>query len=322
MSSHISSEQLNHGAGYTRKERSSRFKVEQGIYISVIKSLEHLSLDKTLSSGQTFRWTKTEDNRWMGFIEGCRFLLRQLNPADSSLRLECRTSPGVDVKSKIGNYFNLDDKYEEIVKSLNADPLVDSAMSANKGLRLLSQEPWETLISFILSSASNIPRIRGNIKRLCNAYGAPETDVFGEYHGFPIPETLAQAATSDFERLGFGYRAEYVWKTALRIAEEPKFLPNLQTLPYEDAKRELCTLHGVGEKIADCVLLFSLGFTESFPVDTWIKKVISENYFEGKSLSVKKIAEFGREKFGKHAGYVQQCLFEYVRNGKSEAAAS
>ena len=321
MSSPISSEQLNHSAGYGRKERPGRYDVGQGIHMSVIKSSEPLSLDKTLASGQTFRWTKTEDNRWMGFIEEDRFLLRQLDPADFTLQLECRTSPGVDVKSKIENYFNLDDKYEEMAKSLNADPLVESALAANKGLRLLSQDPWETLISFILSSASNIPRIKGNIARLCESYGTPETDVFGEYHGFPVPETLAQATASDFERLRFGYRAEYVWKTALRIAEEPQFLPNLRTMPYEDAKRELCSLHGVGEKIADCVLLFSLGFTEAFPVDTWIKKIISENYFDGRSLSVKKIAEFGRGKFGKYAGYVQQCLFEYVRNGKSESAA-
>ena len=320
MSIPISSEQLNHTAHYTRKERSSQNKIKQ-VNVSVIESTEPLSLDKTLASGQTFRWTKTDDNGWMGFIEGNRFLLRQLNSADSSLRLECRTSPSVDVKSKIRNYFNLDDKYEDMVNSLNADPLVISAVSANKGLRLLSQEPWETLISFILSSASNIPRIKRNISRLCDAYGALKTDVFGEYHGFPVPETLAQATTGDFERLGFGYRAGYVWKTALRIAEDSQFLPGLRALPYEDAKRELCTLRGVGEKIADFVLLFSLGFTESFPVDTWIKKVISENYFDGRSLSAKKIAEFGRERFGKYAGYVQQCLFEYVRSGTSETAA-
>ncbi len=284
----------------------------------IIDSGEPLNLEVTLSSGQTFRWKKENSGWWLGFIKGNRVLLRQIINTNNSLQIECKVSPSVDGSNLIEDYFNLSLNYQDIYSTFNSDPILNSAVAKYEGLRLLSQDPWEILISFILSSASNIPRIKGNIERLCEKFGEKRFDVFGVYHTFPLPDILAAAKINDFKKLGFGYRASYVWETSLKIAENPDFLSNIGNLPYISAKQELCRLSGVGEKVADCVLLFAYARYESFPVDTWIQKIVEKYYFNGKSIPVKKLAEFGRENFGIYAGIAQQYLFEYARGLNSE----
>ena len=283
-----------------------------------IESEEPLNLDITLSSGQTFRWEKEDSEWWKGFIKGNRVFIRQTNKNYSSLRLECKLSPLVEQEQLIENYFNLNKKYEDIYAIFKTDATLKLAAVKYRGLRLLSQDPWEMLISFILSSASNIPRIKGNIHRLCEEFGEQKFDVFGVYHSFPTSRALASASLNEFKKLGFGFRASYVWETSLKIAENRDFFSNIANLPYIEARQELCNLSGVGEKVADCVLLFGFDRLESFPVDTWIKKIVEKYYFDGKALSAKKLAEFGREKFGDYAGVAQQYLFEYARGMGTE----
>ena len=283
-----------------------------------IESEEPLNLDITLSSGQTFRWEKEDSGWWGGIIKGNRVFIRQVSNNDAAIRLECKLSPSVKQANLLENYFNLNKNYTEIYSVFESDPILKLAALKYRGLRLLAQDPWEMLISFILSSASNIPRIRGNIKRMCEEFGEKKFDVFGEYHSFPLSSTLASASIKDFKNLGFGFRASYVWKTSLKIAEEPDFLSRIGSLPYIEAKDELCKLSGVGEKIADCVLLFGFDRLESFPVDTWIKKIVEKYYFDGRAIPVKRLAEFGREQFGDYAGVAQQYLFEYARGLESE----
>ena len=278
-----------------------------------IHSEEPLNLDITLSSGQTFRWEKENSDWWKGFIKGNRVFLRQMKTNNASFRLECKISPLVEQKYLIENYFNLNKKYEDIYAIFESDLILQVATMKYRGLRLLSQDPWEMLISFILSSASNIPRIRGNIRRLCEEFGEQKFDVFGVYHSFPSIKALASASINDFKKLGFGYRASYIWETSVKVAENPGFLSKIGSLSYIEARQELCKLSGVGEKVADCVLLFGYDRLESFPVDTWIKKIVDQYYFNGRGIPAKKLAEFGREKFGKYAGVAQQYLFEYAR---------
>lgn len=283
-----------------------------------IESEEPLNLDITLSSGQTFRWEKEDSDWWRGFIKGNRVFIRQTKTNNPSFRLECKTSPTIEKSTLIEEYFNLNKNYKNIYSFFEKDPILKAATMKYRGLRLLSQEPWEMLISFILSSASNIPRIKGNIQRLCEEFGEQKFDVFGAYHSFPTRKALASASVNDFKKLGFGFRASYVWDTSLKVAEDRGYFSKLATLSYSEARQELCKLPGVGEKVADCVLLFGLDRLESFPVDTWIKKIVERCYFSGKAIPAKKLAEFGREKFGKYAGVAQQYLFEYARGMEIE----
>ena len=296
--------------------KASNFSSEQNArepIIFDIYSEEPLNLDITLSSGQTFRWEKEDSDWWRGFIKGNRVFIRQKNKNSASLLLECKLSPLVEQKYLIENYFNLNKKYEDIYAIFKSDPILKAAATRYRGLRLLSQDPWEMLISFILSSASNIPRIRGNIKRLCEEFGEQKFDVFGAYHSFPTSKALESASINNFKKLGFGFRASYVWETSVKIAEEHDLLSKIGKLPYIEARQELCKLSGVGEKVADCVLLFGVDRPESFPVDTWIKKIVEQYYFNGRVIPANKLAEFGREKFGIYAGVAQQYLFEYAR---------
>ncbi len=278
-----------------------------------IDSEEPLNLDVTLSSGQTFRWEKEDSDWWKGFIQGNRVFIRQMKTNNTSFRLECKISPLVERKYLIENYFNLNKKYKDIYAIFESDPILKVAIMKYRGLRLISQDPWEMLISFILSSASNIPRIKGNIQRLCEEFGDQKFDVFGVYHSFPTRKALASASIKDFKKLGFGFRASYIWETSVKVAEDPGFLSKIGTLSYIEARKELCKLPGVGEKVADCVLLFGFDRLESFPVDTWIKKIVEQYYFNGRGIPAKKLVEFGRAKFGIYAGIAQQYLFEYAR---------
>lgn len=278
-----------------------------------IESEEPLNLDRTLSSGQTFRWEKEDSEWWKGFIGGNRIFISQKKSNNASYLLECKTSPALENSQLIKEYFNLNMNYTDIYSLFEVDPILKKAVKKYRGLRLLSQDPWEMLISFILSSASNIPRIKGNIKKLCEEFGVQKFDVFGVYHSFPTSKALASASINDFKKLGFGFRASYVWETAKIVAEDRDFLSKIGSLPYFDARKELCRLSGVGEKVADCVLLFGFDRFESFPVDTWIKKIVEQYYFSGKTIPTKKLAEFGRENFGEYAGVAQQYLFEYAR---------
>ena len=286
----------------------------------VLQTREQLDINKTLSSGQSFRWTKNEDGSWLGSIEGDRYLFRQLPDDGNGSVIEYETSSTGNNERRIKKFFDLDCRYSEIFDTFRDDPFLSPAMKAHAGLRVLTQDPWETMISFILSTASNIPRIKGSIERLCASYGTKRKDMFGEYYDFPSAEKLASASEDDFKKLGFGYRAPYVLNTSIIIAEDPEFISSIATMSYENGKRKLCELPGVGEKVADCVLLFSFGFGESFPVDTWILKVLKKYYQADKpktgvsqSISAKKAAEFGRKRFGKYAGVVQQFMFEYGR---------
>ena len=279
----------------------------------ILETREQLDIDKTLSSGQSFRWTKNEDGSWLGSLEGNRYLFRQLPGDKYGSRIEYETSSKENNESKIIKFFDLNTHYADIFDYFRDDPFLFPAMKSHMGLRVLNQNAWETIISFILSTASNIPRIKGNIERLCASYGTKRKDMFGEYNDFPPAERLAGASEADFKKLGFGYRAPYVLNTSIIIAEDSAFIPSIGSMSYEEGKKKLCELPGVGEKVADCVLLFSFGFGESFPVDTWILKVLKKYYLENESISAKKAAEFGREQFGKYAGVVQQFMFEYAR---------
>lgn len=254
------------------------------------------NLAATIESGQIFRWE---------FINGYYYIIVgdviiKLQQKGSKLFYE--TSKPFDVKS----YLGLDVPYAAIIRSISKDSYVKKAVAANYGLRLIKQPAWECLASFICSSYSNIPRIKKNLNSIAKSFGREIS--LGSYSSFsfPLPKKIV---SSKLKKCGLGYRCSYLFKTAAIIEKNQKLLENITKLPYEQAKQQLMKLPGVGAKVADCILLFAFSKTEAFPVDVWIKRAMKQ-YCDG---TEKKVAEFARSYFGKHAGYAQQFLFHYSR---------
>lgn len=209
----------------------------------------------------------------------------------------------------ITHYFALDEPYSDILAQINRDTHIGRAIGSYRGLRIVRQDPWECLISFLCSSAANIPKIRLNLEMLAQFFGKSIEMNGGAWHSFPRPGAL-----NDFERILLaktGFRAKYIKAANDSISEA--FLLSLRKLPYFEAKRALTRIPGVGDKIADCVLLFSLGFTEAFPIDTWIKKILQSLYFKNQEVSNRRLQAFGLKYFGSYAGYAQQFLYMLAR---------
>ena len=219
-----------------------------------------------------------------------------------------------EYKDYFYNYFDLDRDYSKIygfALKENIDILSKSA-TLGKGIRILNQNPVETLFSFIVSQNNNIPRIKGIIEKLCLSLGEKRSQFCDTYYTFPTIEKIAQQDIEFFKSVGLGYRAEYIKRLATDIFSGLDVL-NFNSLDTSSLKKQLLTIHGVGPKVADCVLLFGFHRSDSFPVDTWIEKVYREN-FNGTLTDREKITCYFTEKFKENAGYFQQYLFYYKRS--------
>jgi len=182
-------------------------------------------------------------------------------------------------------------------------------------MRILRQQPWEALVSFIISQNNNITRIKGIIERICAKCGSELVYDNNVYYAFPTAEELKDMHESDYAALGCGYRASYLDKTVHDMLDGKIDLDGLKSIGYENARAELIKLKGVGPKVADCIALFGLNYLDAFPVDTWIKKVMEALYLK-KSATNKEISEFAHLAFGEYAGIAQQYLFYYARENK------
>lgn len=204
------------------------------------------------------------------------------------------------------NYFDLATDYNA-VKALLEPFGIDKAIEYGNGIRLLRQSPFETIISFIVSANNNIPRIKGILNRMADALG----EDMGDYRAFPTPEALARQNAAFYKSLGAGYRAEYIVDTARRVADG--YDVDLYDVPTDEARKRLLSLMGVGDKVADCILLFAYRKEDVFPVDTWVKKIYAD-LIDEREKNPKTMAKILRNKFGNLAGYAQQYLFYYYRN--------
>lgn len=210
----------------------------------------------------------------------------------------------------VARFFRLDDDMGEVYRWIGKDPFIQRAIELYRGLRLIRQDPWECLISFLCSSVKNIPHIKCIVEQLCRQYG--KTVSLGNYRGYGFPSADQISGSQGLEEIKAGFRARYLLE-AVRRAKSMD-LNTLRNLEYHDAKRQLMIFPGVGEKIADCVLLFSLDFIEAFPVDTWVRKAMHLGYHAAKKLTDRQIRDFAQGHFGKYAGYAQQYLYHYTRN--------
>lgn len=261
-------------------------------------------LQRTLLCGQAFRW------RGEGTIATGIF-------AGRHVRLE-QTVEGIWVEGlwseeetfRIYRYLGLDEPLAAIEAQLGHDRVLKRIFPSTSGIALLRQDPWECLVSFVISAFNNIPKIEQSLDRLTRRFGEAVGDAGWT---FPKPGRLASAGLAELRRCLLGYRARYVKAVARQIAGGELDLDGLIRLPHEEARRQLLALPGVGEKVADCVLLFAYGKGEAFPVDVWVKRAVEHWYFGGRRRTARQIREFARARFGVLAGYAQQHLFYYAR---------
>ena len=261
----------------------------------VFEDIRDMDLTHIFECGQCFRWVPDGPDAYTG-AAGSFAARVSLNGTE----LAVDATGGSEGFWR--RYFDLDTDYGAIKKKLtDSEPLIRPATEYGRGIRILNQDPFETLISFIISQNNNIPRIRKNIESLCRAYGEPIEG--SSLYTFPSPEALADADVCDLAELRLGYRCGYIRASAERYLREgcPK------------TREELLAFHGIGPKVANCIMLFGLRDTAAFPVDTWVKQIMNDMYgFDLKDT--KGMQAFAAERYGDLAGYAQQYLFYYYRD--------
>ena len=273
-------------------------------HISLSLPAHGLDLDATLTSGQSFSWTRHADGRWRGWIAGNPCLVWM---QDESMRV---VGPGLTTEAAT-RYFGLDLPLREIFASFPTDPWLDRARAFTPGLRVLRQDPWETLCNFICSSLKQIVQIQQINTELRRALGEP---IDPSLHSFPSPERLAQATEEQLRACKLGFRAKHLFVAARQVASGEISLEKIDALPTGHAREALMQMRGVGEKVANCVLLFAYGRLEAFPIDVWVERVLRELYFKGsKRVKLARMRDFSKTHFGPHGGYAQQFLFHWIR---------
>ncbi len=269
--------------------------------------VKDFDLKNTFENGQCFRFNPYKGG-YLGIALGEVIYLEKTGRADLWI-------DGVDAAifdRKFVPYFDLQADYSRIAASFPQEENLRRALEYGRGMRILRQDPWETLLSFVISQNNHIGRIKAIVERLCSRYGSPLAYDGSVFYTFPTAEQLKDVSAQEYAALGCGYRAGYLEEIVKNKLEGKINLDRLQKCGYDDAKEQLLVLKGVGPKVADCILLFGLGYTQAFPVDTWIKKVMETLYLK-KSASKAEIEQFAYETFGSYAGFAQQCLFYYAR---------
>ncbi len=262
--------------------------------------IPHFSLRHTLECGQFFRFTRDPDAYLVQSLDRI-FSIRQ--------ERDLVFYDGVE-ESFLIQFFRLEDDLGAIYKEIDVDPIIHRAMDKYRGMRLIRQDPWECLVSFLCSSAKAIAHIRCIIEMLCRTCGKKIVWKNHIGYGFPEPKCIGDPHT--LEPVKAGFRANYLLRANECI--DGRKLLSLKALSYQEAREELMKLSGVGKKVADCTLLYSLDFLEAFPMDTWIKKGLQKAYFNGEKISERKTEEFVSNHFGPYAGYAQLYLFHFWRN--------
>lgn len=280
----------------------------------IIKNCNTFELKDIFECGQCFRFNKQEDESYTGVVGNNVINVKKV---DNEIHIK---SVGQDnLEELVVNYFDLNRDYEQIKDKLSKiDENMEKSISYGKGIRILNQDLWETIISFIISANNNIPRIKGIIDRMSERYGKKIMFEGKEYYTFPTVDELSKASVEDLRALGLGFRDVRVYETTKMIKNKEVDLEQLKNeKDFNKVRNTLLTLPGVGPKVADCILLFStLKRWEAFPIDVWVRRVMNELYIKNPDeTKVKKeeIEKIAYEKFGNLAGIAQQYLFYWKR---------
>lgn len=278
--------------------------------------VRNYDLAATLDSGQAFRW-KPQGTAWTGVI-GRRWV--RLTRSPEGIVANVVSDP--DDWKWLEDYLQTNVDLDLILRQLPGNPLLDEAVRSHCGLRLLRQEPWECLASFILSSTKQVAHIKRIVDALCRQHGDPVKAPVGEprTHAFPGPDRIASLDESKLRALSMGFRAPYLLQAARRVASGRLQLDQLRDYPLHEARAALMDLAGVGRKIADCVLLFALGFDEAFPVDIWVMRALRSAWFGNQAVTLPQLVSFSAAHFGPYGGYAQQYLFHHVRSKTGSSA--
>lgn len=285
---------------------------EQQYIINNIKSFEPKHI---FECGQCFRWNVDKYGNYVGTIkEG----VLKVEKKENSILVKGVLLDNQDIKQVCDKYFDLNNNYEDIkLKLSNIDDNLKNSINYGYGIRILKQDLWETIISFIISANNNIPRIKGIIERLSKNYGNEIIWNGESYYTFPTNEELSHASVKDLRELGLGFRDKRVYDTTKIILENKSLIRELEEEENTDILREkLLTLPGVGPKVADCIMLFSLKKFDVFPIDVWVRRVMNDLYIKEKdetNVNRKQIENLAKEKYKNLAGLAQQYLFYWRR---------
>lgn len=279
----------------------------------VLENQESFKMEDIFDCGQCFRWNKQEDSSYIGVIKDAVVKVEENNnkiifSGESELNFE----------EVINYYFDLNTNYSEYKNILsNIDEYLSESINFGEGIRILRQDLWECIISFIISANNNIPRIKKIIERMSIAYGEKIEFDGKEYYKFPTPESLSKASVQDLRDLGLGFRDKRIYNTTKMILEKQVDLEKIKQMENTNLMREeLLKLDGVGPKVADCILLFSLKRLDVFPIDVWVRRVMNDLYIHNdneEKVNKKELQKLAEEKFGDLSGLAQQYLFYWKR---------
>ncbi|MCU9815472.1 DNA-3-methyladenine glycosylase family protein [Paraclostridium sp. AKS73] len=259
--------------------------------------------------GQCFRWKAEDDGSYTGVAKG-----RVINVSREGNTVYLKNTNLEDFNTIWKSYFDLDTDYAKIKNELKSmDEYLEKATEFGWGIRILRQDPWEMLISFIISSNNRIPMIQKAISNLSREYGTYIGKFNGvDYYDFPTPEQLSKASIVDIRACSTGFRDKYIKATTERVISENEDVYNYENLGTEDCRKKLMEFNGVGPKVCDCIALFGMQKYDTFPVDVWVKRVMQEFYVED-DMSLPKIRKYAIDKFEDLSGFAQQYLFYYAR---------
>ena len=279
----------------------------------ILEKPKTFNLKDIFECGQCFRWNEQEDGSYTGIWKENVVNVKK-EGEDYIFTGICKSG---NLEEEIKEYFDFNRDYEKLKKELSKiDDYMKESIKYGKGIRILNQDLWETIISFIISANNNIPRIKGIIERLSEKYGKKIEWRGKRYYTFPTPEELKDVTTEEYRKLGLGFRDIRLYETTKMILEGKVDLKELEENPNTiEVREKLLTLSGVGPKVADCILLFStLKRFEVFPIDVWVRRVMNDLYIKNEDetkVNKKQIEKMAQDKFGNLAGLAQQYLFNY-----------
>ena len=289
-------------------------------YKAEFDNVKEFDLKQTFTCGQCFRWHENPDTSYTGVIKNGVLNIYKVDDKVTIYGIFDDKLGQNKFEEIVKEYLDLERDYGQVQRIISKDDEnMKQAVEYGKGIRILKQDSWEMLISFITSACNNIPRISKTIENISKKFGkrielnakSENINLNGVFYLFPTPEELGKATMEELRECNLGFRDKYVFEATQNVLSKELDLNSLNNVEYEKAKVELLKINGVGSKVADCILLFAYSMFEAFPVDTWIKKIMNELYVDSKNA--KKIEEYAHRRFGKYAGIAQQYLFYYKR---------
>lgn len=292
----------------------NKFKVNFSDNEVIITDLKNFNIKQVVECGQCFRWEKVKENDYIGVAFG---KVIEVIQEDDKLRI--LNSNEEDFNNIWKKYFDLERDYNEIKKELAKDEILRKSVEYGYGIRILNQEPFELLISFIISARNNIPSIKKTVNKISEKWGTPIEYKGNTYYAFPTPTQLKDATLEEIQETKASFRSKYILDTIEKVNASKKGdeydLEHIASLDADECHKALQNFKGVGAKVADCIMLFSMEKTSAFPVDVWVKRAMM-HFYNAEEGSLNKIRIFGRDKFKDFAGFAQQYLFYYARENK------